>query len=126
MNKGKEFETYNDGVVSIYREKARETDFSAKRNVATLDDMDFVVKLNFKELSKREQDLEFAQQNDFTLSMKIKSRLVKGVDNKCKAVIDGYLYDVSYTDKSRTELFLYLEGVKAIDSEGHQNETEGT
>jgi len=115
MNKGKEFETYNDGVVSIYREKARETDFSAKRNVATLDDMDFVVKLNFKELSKREQDLEFAQQNDFTLSMKIKSRLVKGVDNKCKAVIDGYLYDVSYTDKSRTELFLYLEGVKALD-----------
>jgi len=126
MNKNKGFETYNDGVVFIYREKARETDFNAKRNVSTLDDMDFIVKLNFKELSKREQDLEFAQQNDFTLSMKIKSRLVKGVDNKCKAVIDGYLYDVSYTDKSRTELFLYLEGVKAIDSEGHQNETEGT
>ena len=117
MNKGKGFETYNDGVVSIYREIARATDFNAKRNVSTLDDMDFVVKLNFKELSKREQDLEFAQQNDFTLSMKIKSRLVKGVDNKCKAVIDGYLYDVSYTDKSKTELFLYLEGVKAIDSE---------
>lgn len=116
MNKGKGFETYNDGVVSIYREEARATDFNAKRNVSTLDDMDFIVKLNFKELSKREQDLEFAQQNDFTLSMKIKSRLVKGVDNKCKAVIDGYLYDVSYIDKSKTELFLYLEGVRAIDS----------
>lgn len=116
MPKSKEFETYNDGVVRIYREKPRETDFSAKRNVSTLDDMDFIMKLNFKELSKREQDLEFAQQNDFTLSLKIKSRLVKGVDNKCKAVIDGYLYDVSYTDTSRTELFLYLEGVKAIDS----------
>lgn len=115
MPKSKEFETYNDGVVFIYREKPRETDFSAKRNVSTLDDMDFIVKLNFKELSKREQDLEFAQQNDFTLSLKIKSRLVKGVDNKCKAVIDGFLYDVSYTDKSKTELFLYLEGVKAID-----------
>ena len=116
MPKSKEFETYNDGVVRIYREKPRETDFSAKRNVSTLDDMDFIMKLNFKELSKREQDLEFAQQNDFTLSLKIKSRLVKGVDNKCKAVIDGYLYDVSYTDTSRTELFLSLEGVKAIDS----------
>lgn len=113
MNK---FETYNDGVVSIYRERARTTDFNAKRNVSSLSDMDFVVKLNYKELSKREQDLEFAQQNDFTLSMKIKSRLVKNVDNKCKAVIDGYLYDVSYVDKSRTEVFLYLEGVKAIDS----------
>lgn len=117
MRKIKEFETFNDGVVSIYREKPRETDFSAKRNVSTLDDMDFIVKLNFKELSKREQDMEFAQQNDFTLSLKIKSRLVNGVDNKCKAVIDGYLYDVSFVDKSRTELFLYLEGVKAIDSE---------
>lgn len=117
MRKSKEFETFNDGVVSIYREKPRETDFNAKRNVSTLDDMDFIVKLNFKELSKREQDLEFAQQNDFTLSLKIKSRLVNGVDNKCKAVIDGYLYDVSFVDKSRTELFLYLEGVKAIDSE---------
>lgn len=117
MRKSKEFETFNDGVVSIYREKPRETDFNAKRNVSTLDDMDFIVKLNFKELSKREQDLEFAQQNDFTLSLKIKSRLVKGVDNKCKAVIDGYLYDVSFVDKSRTELFLYLEGVKAIDPE---------
>ncbi len=116
MRNSKEFETYNDGIVRIYREKARETDFNANRNVSTLDDMDFIVKLNFKELSKREQDLEFAQQNDFTLSLKIKTRLVKGVDNKCKAVIDGYLYDVSYTDKSRTELFLYLEGVKAIDS----------
>ncbi len=115
MRNSKEFETYNDGIVRIYREKARETDFNAKRNVSTLDDMDFIVKLNFKELSKREQDLEFAQQNDFTLSLKIKTRLVKGVDNKCKAVIDGYLYDVSYTDKSRTELFLYLEGVKTID-----------
>ena len=117
MRKSKEFETFNDGAVSIYREKPRETDFSAKRNVSTLDDMDFIVKLNFKELSKREQDLEFAQQNDFTLSLKIKSRLVNGVDNKCKAVIDGYLYDVSFVDKSRTELFLYLEGVKAIDPE---------
>ena len=114
MRKSKEFETFNDGVVSIYREKPRETDFNAKRNVSTLDDMDFIVKLNFKEVSKREQDLEFAQQNDFTLSLKIKSRLVKGVDNKCKAVIDGYLYDVSYIDSSRTELFLYLEQIRKV------------
>ena len=110
----KEFETYNDGVVSIYREKAKETDFNAKRNVLTLDDMDFIVKLNFKELSKREQDLEFAQQNDFTLSLKIKSRLVKGVDNKCNAVIDGFLYDVSFVDKTKNELFLYMEQIRKV------------
>ena len=111
------FSNYNDGVVHIYREKERRTDFNAKQNVSTLDNMDFIVKLAFEEAAKREQDLEFAGQNGFSLTMKIKTRLVKGVDNKCKAVIDGYLYDVSHMDKSRTEMWLYLEGVKPLDSE---------
>lgn len=113
MNKGK-FSRYNDGVVRIYREKERRTDFSAKINVSALDDMDFVAKLDFEETAKREQDLQFAEQNDFTLNMKIKTRHLKTVDNKCKAVIDGYLYDVSYVDKSRTEMWLYLEGIKKV------------
>lgn len=110
------FKTYNDGVVSIYREKERRTDFNAKQNVSTLDNMEFIVKLDFEESSKREQDLEFAEQNGFSLTLKIRTPFVKSVDNKCKAVIDGYLYDVSYIDKSRTEMWLFLEGVKPIDS----------
>ncbi len=110
------FSRYNDGVVFIYREKERRTDFSAKQNVSGIDNMDFVVRLDYEEMAKREQDLQFAEQNDFSLSLKVKTRFVKSVDNKCKAVIDNYLYDVSYTDKSRTEMFLYLEGVKPLDS----------
>ena len=110
-----EFSKYNDGIVHIYREKKRSTDFNAKQNVSTLDNMDFIVKLAFEEAAKREQDLEFANQNGFSLTMKIKTRFVKAVDNKCKAVIDGYLYDVSYIDKTRTEMWLYLEGVKPLD-----------
>ena len=108
--------TYNDGIVNIYREKDRRTDFNAKRNVSSLDDMDFVVKLAFEELSKREQDLEFANQNDFSLSMKIKTRFVPNVDNKCKAVIGGYLYDVQSADVTKEEIFMYLEEVKKFDS----------
>ncbi len=111
------FSKYNDGVVHIYREKERRTDFNAKQNVSTLDNMNFVVKLAFEQAAKREQDLEFAEQNGFSLTAKIKTRLVKGVDNKCKAVIGGYLYDVSYIDQSREEMWLFLEGVKQIDSE---------
>ncbi len=111
MNK---FSKYNDGVVSIYREKERKTDFSAKQNVSDLDNLDFIVKLAFEESAKREQDMEFAQQNDFSLTAKIKTRLVKGVDNKCKAIIDGYLYDVSYIDKNRNEMWIFLEGVKSL------------
>jgi SPP1 family predicted phage head-tail adaptor len=110
------FARYNDGVVEIYREKSRRTDFAAKENVSVFDDMDFVVKLAFEESSRREQDIDFAQQMGFSLTLKVRTRYFEKVDNKCKAVINGYLYDVSYVDKTRTEMWLYLEGVKEIDS----------
>jgi SPP1 family predicted phage head-tail adaptor len=108
------FNRYNDGVVSIYREKEKKSNFGAKENVSVLADMDFIAKLDFEESTKREQDIEFASQNDFSLSLKIRTRYLPSVDNKCKAVIDGYLYDIKYADKTRTEMWLYMEGVKKI------------
>lgn len=105
---------YNDGVVHIYREKGKRSNFGAKENVSVLDDMDFVAKLDFEESSKREQDLEFANQNDFSLSLKIRTRYLQNVDNKCKAVIDNYLYDVKFVDKTRTEMWLFMEGVRLL------------
>lgn len=110
------FSRYNDGVVFIYREKGKRSNFGAKENVSLLEDMDFIAKLDYEEASKREQDMEFAEQQGFSLSQKIKTRFMKRVDNKCKAVIDGYLYDVSYVDKNRVEMWLYLEGVKTLDT----------
>lgn len=106
--------TFNDGVVSIYREKERKTDFAARKNVATLDDMEFIVKLAFEESSVRQQDLEFAEQSGFSLSMKAKTRYVPSVRQKMKAVISGYLYDIRYIDKSGREMWLYLEGVRNV------------
>lgn len=108
------FPCYNDGVVSIYREKSNRSNFAAKQNVSVLDDMTFIAKLDYEESSKREQDIEFAQQRGFELAMKIRTRCLPNVDNKCKCVIDGYLYDVSHIDKNRTEMWLYLQGVKKI------------
>ena len=115
MNKPK-FARYNDGVVMVYREKERRSNFAAKENVSALEDMEFIVKLDYEESSKREQDMEFAEQNGFSLSLKVRTRYMPLVDNKCKAVIDGYLYDVSYVDRNRVEQWLYLEGVKRLDS----------
>lgn len=109
-----EFARYNDGVVSIYREKDRRSNFGAKINVASLKDMDFVAKLAFAEMSKRQQDQEFAESMQFSLDLKIKTRFCKGIDNKCKAVIDGYLYDIVYVDATKTELFCYLEGLDHV------------
>lgn len=115
-NKNK-FACYNDGVASIYREKGNRSNFAAKQNVSILDDMTFIAKLDYEESSKREQDIEFAQQKGFDLSLKIHTRYLPDVDNKCKCVIGGYLYDVSHIDKSRTEMWIYLQGVRRIDSD---------
>jgi SPP1 family predicted phage head-tail adaptor len=114
MQKQTKFERFNDGVAYIYREIDRRSNFGAKMNTSALDDLSFITKLSFSEQSKRQQDVEFAQQQGFTLTLKIKTRYIKGVDNKCKAVIDGYLYDVSYVDSTRTELYLYLQGVDHV------------
>ena len=111
------FSRYNDGVISVYREKRKQTNFNAIENVSVLDDMDFVVKLAFEESSRREQDIDFAEQMGFALTLKVRTRYFDGVDNKCKAVIGDYLYDVSYVDKTRTDIYLYLEGVRKLDIE---------
>ena len=113
MNKSK-FSRYNDGVVMIYREKPRETDFNAKENVSYLDDLEFIVKLDYEESSRREQDNNFAEQMDFSLSLKVRTRYIAAVDNKCKAIINDYLYDIKYVDKTRVEMWLYLEGVRSV------------
>jgi len=105
---------FNDGVVNIYREEDRMTDFNAKRNVQSLDDMVFIAKLDYHEQSRRQQDFEFAEQMGFSLSLKIKTRYLKGIDNKCKCVIEGILYDISYIDITRTEMFFYLQEVRQI------------
>lgn len=113
MSKNK-FSRYNSGKVFVYLDNTKQTDFNAKRNVSTLDDMKFIAKLDFEESSKREQDFEFANQNGFSLTMKIRTRRLESIDNKCKAVINNYLYDIKYTDKIGVEMWLYLEGVKSL------------
>lgn len=115
MSKSK-FGKYNDGVVRIYREKKKETTFAAKQNVSVFDDMDFVVKLDYEQCSKRQQDIEFAEQSGFSLSLKIKTRYIPSVKSKCKAVINNYLYDVSYVDDDRKEMWIYLEGVRSLNA----------
>lgn len=111
-----EFARLNDGVAYVYREKKRQTDFNAKLNAKELAHLDFVYKLAFEEMSKRQQDLEFASQNGFSLSVKIRTRYVPNVTTKCKVVINDYLYDIYDMDKTRTELYLYLQEVRKLDT----------
>lgn len=111
-----EFPKLNDGVAYVYREKKKQTDFNAKINARGIDDLDFVCKLAFEEMSKRQQDVEFANQNGFSLSVKIRTRFVPTVNSKCKVIIGNILYDIYDIDKTRTELYLYLQEVRQIDT----------
>lgn len=113
MEKGK-FDNYIDGVVTIYEEKCRKSDFSAKANPKSKDDLKKIVKLNYQELSKRNKDFEFAEQSGFTLTMKIKTRKISGITSKHMAVINNFLYSIKHIDSDRKNLFLYMEGVRSI------------
>lgn len=42
---------YNDGYIRIYKEKNKESDFGARENIKSIDDLEFIVKLAYKECS---------------------------------------------------------------------------
>lgn len=108
LKKQRKLPTYNDGVVSIYREKDKKSTFRV--NPESLDDLDFVVKLSFATQSMREQDFTAAEQRGINVSAKIKTHLAPGVSVGCKALIGTLIYDVKYVDPTRTEIYLFLEG----------------
>ena len=117
------FPKFNDGVAFVYREKKRATNFQERKNAKGIDDLELLCKLDYEQMSKREQDQQFANDNGHSLSMKIRTRYVGIVDNKCKVVISDTLYDIYDIDKTRTELYLYLEEVRTIVNAGDTNKT---
>ncbi|MDY3980650.1 hypothetical protein ACTQZK_06345 [Paraeggerthella sp. LCP19S3_G8] len=108
--------TYPDGMVAIYREKDRKTDFGAKRNPRSLDHMDHVVTLAYALKSCREQDFTFAEQQGFALSMKVRTPAFADVDSACKAVIGSSLFDLSHVDKAKREMYLYLSSAGELEA----------
>lgn len=111
-----EFAKYNDGVVLIFKEKVQRSTFGAKENTKTIDGLEYIGKLNYEELSKRQEDQEFAERNGFSLNMKIRTRFVKDVKTHHKAIIDTTLYDIQAIDKTKTEMFLYMEEERSLDT----------
>lgn len=108
----KRLPTYIDGLVSVYETVTTQNAFGGTVQSKTL----VFANCPFGEMSCRQQDTEFAEQNNFSISRKIKVRycdLIKR-NKKYKAIIDDELYDVSYFDKGATDTFLYLEFVKKV------------
>ena len=103
----KRVSNYNDGYIRVYKEIPVKTNFGAKENIKTKDNLEFIVKLAYEECSKRQQDLDFAESNDRTLN----------INNEYKVTIENTLYDIIYIDEDRKnrELYFYLEEVTEVE-----------
>ena len=109
------FSNFNDGYMHVYNEKPVYTDFKAKKNIKSIDNLEFIVTLAYEECSKRQQDLDFAESHNKTLNLKIKTRLFNGLNSNQKIVILDELYDIIYIDSDRKktrDVFLFREGEK--------------
>lgn len=107
---------YHDGYVGIYQRK-KET-LTRNTNVQSLNDLDFLIRLAYGETSRRQQDQEFADQNSFSLSFKIRTQrpqMEKGLHSGCFAVIGKTLYSVEYIDRNETEYYMYLEKIRELE-----------
>ena len=51
----KRVSNYNDGYIRVYKEIPVKTNFGAKENIKTKDNLEFIVKLAYEECSKRQQ-----------------------------------------------------------------------
>lgn len=106
----------NDGFLKCYRDKKQESDFNAPKNPKTEEDMKFIVELAFEEMSRRDQDMTFAETLGRTLSLKVKTRLLPEIDKKMKVVIEKTMYNVIKIDSDREKnvMFFYLEEVRKL------------
>lgn len=108
---------YTDGVIKVYKSKAKKTEFNAPKNAKRLSDLELLVKLPFDEKSKREKDLEYCYQLGNELSLKLVTPMCgETIGSQNKVIVERTLYDVIYvdTDKKNREMYLYLQEVEEI------------
>lgn len=101
---------YNDGVVSFYKK-------TTEKNVKTMDDLQYLSKLAFAEKTIRQEDVEFAMQQDKKITMKIVTPDDRSMDTSRYALIGDVLYGIIHIDRDRrrSELYFYLQEVRKID-----------
>ena len=119
MMRNKKINTYLDGFIMVYRpiEDVNKTNFGAKKNIKDVSKMELLYKLAYSQASKRLSDLEFAESRGRDLTLKVKTRLIDGINNNDKVVLNGVLYDIIELDEDRfnRELYFYLEEANHID-----------
>lgn len=108
---GKPKSSYSDGVAKFYCKK------DIKKNVRSLDDLEYLGFLYYDEKTKRRQDLEFAEQLGSHLELKIVTPDDGNMNTNRNIVIENMIYAIIYIDrdKENNELYFYLEEVRKIE-----------
>lgn len=110
MLKRPRFQTFNDGVARVLTE----TDARHVKgiNPATTDGLKELVSLAFQSKTNRQQDVELADAQGFSLSRKILVRSMPLLSTLCLVEIAGVVYEVGYIDRAGMFAFLYLDSIE--------------
>ena len=117
MKMNPRFSTFNDGILWVCEPEDEQTDFNAVKNTRKASDLKKIEKLDFKEMSKREQDLDFAESQGRALNLKVRTRLREWVDKMHLVLIGKTLYSIINIDMDRMgrQMFIYLEEVRKFE-----------
>lgn len=115
LNEKKQLPSYPSGVLGVYKAKPRKTDFGARRNIEKRSDMEFIGSVCYNVQTIRDQDFAFAERASFKLSLKVKCPRFDLVTPDCYVLIGETLFDISHLDKTKDEMYLYMEEVGEID-----------
>lgn len=110
------FSTFNDGMLYICKPESEVNSFNAVKNPVKRSDLTRTLKLAFCEMSRRDQDLAFAESQGRTLTLKIKTRLHGDITKQHQVLIGDILYSIIHLDpdRSKDEMYLYLEEVRKL------------
>lgn len=101
---------YTDGVMGLYQKMT-------EKNVRSMADLKYLSKLAYDEKSIRQEDIEFAMQQDKRISLKLVTPDDGNMDTSRCAVINGSIYGIIHIDrdKKKRELYFYLQEIRKID-----------
>ena len=110
------FQTYNDGVLYACRPPEEKSSFNAVKNQSEKKDIKKRLKLDYKEMTKRDQDMAFAESFGRTLNMKVKTPLNDDVKSTDEILIGDTLYSLIHIDFNRggKEMYLYMEEARKV------------
>ncbi|MBQ9272477.1 MAG: hypothetical protein IJ227_02000 [Mogibacterium sp.] len=112
MKTSKKIPPYRDGYVSFVKALSTNiSSFGAPKNTRSESDTDHVVMLAYDRMTIRQRDLEWAYNNDKTLSLKIRCPYHGSVSTDMQAIVADTLYDVTQVDPdiNNNQMFVYLQ-----------------